>query len=237
MFHQIDGTSGKSFTYSDLSTSIKKLGSALTKRGFKKGDVFALYLPNVPEYPILFFGVIALGGVVTTLNPTYTEKEVAYQLENSGAKYIIAVPPNADNAKKAAVEVGISDVFVIGKVEGCESLETLLNDDGLAFPDNVPINPKDDICVMPYSSGTTGLPKGVMLSHHNIVSQLCMVLHDTFRPHPMRGTVLGLLPFFHIFGMVIVMAHYLRRGGKIICMQQFDGENMLKLLQDFKVGN
>ena len=211
------------------------MGSALTKRGFKKGDVFALYLPNVPEYPIVFFGVIALGGIVTTLNPTFTEKEISYQLKDSGAKYIFTIPAIADKAKTAAAENGINEVFVIGEAEGCEPLDSLLFDDGSAFPGNVSVNPKEDVCVMPYSSGTTGFPKGVMLTHQNIVSQVCMLLHDAFRSHPFRGTVLGLLPFFHIFGMVVIMAHFLKRGGKIVCMQQFDGESMLGLIQNFKV--
>ncbi|XP_078349213.1 putative 4-coumarate--CoA ligase 1 [Oculina patagonica] len=231
----VDGASTKSYTYNELSTSIRKLSSALTKRGFKKGDVFALYLPNVPEYPILFFGVIALGGIATTLNPAFTEKEIAYQLKDSGAKYIMTVPAIADKAKQAAAEVGIKQVFVIGEAEGCEPLTSLLEDDGKAFPENVSINPKEDVCAMPYSSGTTGFPKGVMLTHHNIVSQLCMITHDRFRSHPLRGTTLGLLPFFHIFGMVVGMAQYLQRGGKVVCMQQFDGEHMLKLIQDFKI--
>lgn len=227
--------SNKSYTYSELSTSVKNFASALAKRGFKKGDVFALYLPNIPEYPILFFGIIALGGIATTLNPTFTEKDIAYQLKDSGAKYIMTVPAIADKAKQAAAEVGINQVFVIGEAEGCEPLTSLLSDDGTAFPDSVPINPKEDVCVMPYSSGTSGFPKGVMLTHHNLVSQLCMIMHDSFRSHPLRGTVLGLLPFFHIFGMMVVMVQFLRRGGKIVCMQQFDGDHMLKLIQDFKV--
>lgn len=214
---------------------MKKFASALARRGFKKGDVFALYLPNVPEYPILFFGVIALGGTVTTLNPSFMEKEIGYQLKNSGAKYILTVPAIAEKARQAAAEAGIKEVFVIGEAEGCEPLANLFNDDGMAFPENVPINPKEDICVMPYSSGTTGFPKGVMLTHHNIVSELCIIMHDRFRSHPLRGTTLGLLPFFHIFGMVVVMAQYLQRGGKIVCMQKFEGEHMLKLIQDFKV--
>ena len=173
--------------------------------------------------------------MVTTLNPTYTEKEIAYQLKDSGAKYIVTIPAIADKARQAASEVGMNNVFVIGEAEGCEPLTTLLDDDGSAFPHNVPVNPKDDICAMPYSSGTTGFPKGVMLTHRNIVSQLCMLMHEAFRSHPMQGTVLGILPFFHIFGMVVVMAQFLKRGGKIVCMQQFDGEHMLRLVQDFKV--
>lgn len=197
--------------------------------------MFALYLPNVPEYPILFFGIIALGGVATTLNPTFTEKDIAYQLKDSGAKYIMTVPAIANKAKQAAAEVGINQVFVIGEAESCEPFTSLLDDDGMAFPEDVSVNPREDVCAMPYSSGTTGFPKGVMLTHHNLVSQLCMLMHDSFRSHPMRGTALGLLPFFHIFGMVVVMAQFLRRGGKIVCMQQFDGEHMLKLIQDFKV--
>lgn len=197
--------------------------------------MFALYLPNVPEYPILFFGIIALGGVATTLNPAFTEKDIAYQLKDSGAKYIMTVPAIANKAKQAAAEVGINQVFVIGEAESCEPFTSLLDDDGMAFPEDVSVNPREDVCAMPYSSGTTGFPKGVMLTHHNLVSQLCMLMHDSFRSHPMRGTALGLLPFFHIFGMVVVMAQFLRRGGKIVCMQQFDGEHMLKLIQDFKV--
>lgn len=234
-FLQVDGASNKSYTYSELGTSVKNFASALAKRGFKKGDVFALYLPNVPEYPILFFGIIALGGVATTLNPTFTEKEIAYQLKDSGAKYIVTVPAIAVKAKQAAAEAGINCVFVIGEAEGCEPLTSLLDDDGTAFPEDVSINPKADVCAMPYSSGTTGFPKGVMLTHYNLVSQLCMLMHESFRSHPLRGTALGLLPFFHIFGMVAVMAQFLQRGGKIVCMQQFDGEHMLKLVQDFKV--
>lgn len=234
-FLQVDGASNKSYTYSELGTSVKNFASALAKRGFKKGDVLALYLPNVPEYPILFFGIIALGGVATTLNPTFTETEIAYQLKDSGAKYIVTVPAIAVKAKQAAAEVGINCVIVIGEAEGCEPLTSLLDDDGTAFPEDVSVNPKVDLCAMPYSSGTTGFPKGVMLTHHNLVSQLCMIMHESFRSHPFQGTVLGLLPFFHIFGMVVVMAQFLRRGGKIVCMQQFDGELMLKLIQDFKV--
>ncbi|XP_068691723.1 uncharacterized protein [Montipora foliosa] len=231
----IDGSSERTYTYNELSALIEKLGSALTKRGFKKGDVLAVFLPNVPEYPILFFGVIALGGVVTTLNPTLTEMESAYQLKDAGAKYIVTVPPIADKAKKAALEVGIRDVFVIGEAEGCEPLATLLNDDGSAFPSKVPVSPKEDVCVMPYSSGTTGFPKGVMITHHILVAQTCMLSHEAYRSHPLRGTALGLLPFFHIFGMVAIMAQYLMRGGKIICMQQFDGKEMLRLIQDYKI--
>lgn len=231
----VDGASNKSYTYSELGTSVKNFASALAKRGFKKGDVLALYLPNVPEYPILFFGIIALGGVATTLNPTFTETEIAYQLKDSGAKYIVTVPAIAVKAKQAAAEVGINCVIVIGEAEGCEPLTSLLDDDGTAFPEDVLVNPKVDLCAMPYSSGTTGFPKGVMLTHHNLVSQLCMIMHESFRSHPFQGTVLGLLPFFHIFGMVVVMAQFLRRGGKIVCMQQFDGELMLKLIQDFKI--
>lgn len=234
-FLQVDGASNKSYTYSELGTSVKNFASALAKRGFKKGDVLALYLPNVPEYPILFFGIIALGGVATTLNPTFTETEIVYQLKDSGAKYIVTVPAIAVKAKQAAAEVRINCVIVIGEAEGCEPLMSLLDDDGTAFPEDVLVNPKVDLCAMPYSSGTTGFPKGVMLTHHNLVSQLCMIMHESFRSHPFQGTVLGLLPFFHIFGMVVVMAQFLRRGGKIVCMQQFDGELMLKLIQDFKV--
>ena len=109
------------------------------------------------------------------------------------------MPEIADRAKQAATEAGIKEVFVIGEAEGCEPWASLLSDDGMTFPDNVAINPKEDICAMPYSSGTTGFPKGVMLTHHNIVSQLCIIMHENFMPQPQRGTTLGLICNFSTY--------------------------------------
>ena len=90
-------------------------------------------------------------------------------------------------------------MFVIGEAEGCKPWASLLRDDGMTFPDNVAINPKEDICAMPYSSGTTGFPKGVMLTRHNIVSQLCIIMHENFMPQPQQGTTLGLICHFSTY--------------------------------------
>ena len=235
LIFQIDSASEKAYTYRELKSSIIKMGSALTNRGFKKGDMFALLLPNVPEYPIFFLGVAAVGGVVTTLNPMYSAKEIAFQLKDSGARYLVTTPAIASTAREAATEAAVKEVFVTGEVDGCTPVSSLLDDNGVAFPENVQIDPKEDACVIRYSSGTTGFPKGVMLTHHNLVSQLCLLKHDSFRPHPMRAVVLAFLPFFHIFGLVVVMVAFLERGGKIVSMIQFDGELMLELIQDYKV--
>lgn len=234
---QVDGVSGRSYTFSELKNLTRRLGSALVRRGFAKGDVLAIHLPNIPEYPIVFFGVGSIGGICTTLNPAYTEDEVVYQLKDSSAKYIVTAPALAETARNAAERVGLKDVFVVGEAEGCLSFSTLLDDDGSCFPRNVPINPKEDVYCLPYSSGTTGLPKGVMLSHDNLTSQVCMLMHEHFTAVPLsESTVtLAVLPFFHIFGMVVVMGKNLYRGGKIVSMAKFDGEVMLKLVQDHKV--
>ena len=99
---QIDAASGRSYTYAQIKGLMRKFASALTRRGFKKGDVLAVYSPNIPEYPIIFFGTILAGGTVTTCNPLYTAKELAHQLELAEAKHIFTINLFAEKAKQAA---------------------------------------------------------------------------------------------------------------------------------------
>lgn len=142
---QVDATSGRSYSFNQLKDFTQRLSSALIKRGFKKRDVLAIYLPNVIEYPVIFFGVAFIGGVCTTVNPLYSSQELARQLRITRAKYVVTIPPLAENARDAAASEGVRSVFVIGKAPGCESLSDLLSDDGTAFPEHVDINPMEDM--------------------------------------------------------------------------------------------
>jgi len=234
-FLQIDGPTGRSYTFQQLVALTKNCASALTKKGFKKGDVFAILLPNIPEYPIIYYGVIFLGGVVTTMNPLYTEDEIIHQLQDSSAKHIITIPLFVEKAKQSASKVGIETVHVVGEADGCEPFSALLGDDGDDFPKDVEINPKDDIACLAYSSGTTGSPKGVMLTHYNLIADASMVTHESFLWINENPVVLGLLPFFHAFGQINSLSCALLKGGTVVCVPKFEPESFLKIMQEYKV--
>jgi len=228
----IDGPSGRTITYAQLAQAVRAFAAGLAARGFGSGDALAIYMPNVPEYAIAFHGAAAAGGKATTVNPLYRANELAHQLEDSKAKLLITVPPFLDAAREAAAEVGIGDeVYVLGEAEGAKPFSDLLGDP--ADAPEVEIDPENDLAVLPYSSGTTGLPKGVMLSHRNLVANLIQI-QDVFRIDP-EDTTIGVLPFFHIYGMTVIMNQGLRAGGTIVTMPRFDLEQFLGLIAEHGV--
>ena len=231
----IDGLSGRTLTYAQLAGSIRRVAARLAARGFMKGDVFAIYSPNLPEYVVALHGVATLGGIVTTVNPLYTADELAHQLADAGAKYLLTVPAMMDRAREAATTCGVREIFVLGEAEGATPFAALLESGGVdedVVPE-VEINPREDIVVLPYSSGTTGLPKGVMLTHYNLVANLCQI--EAAEHFDARDTLVGVLPFFHIYGMVVIMNEGLYVGATIVTMPRFELEGFLKCLQDYRV--
>lgn len=195
-----------------------------------------MFLPNLPEFPIVYFGVLQAGGVITAANPLFTTEELAKQLKQADTKWILTVPQLVHRAKEAMQELGRGNVFVIGDVDGCESLSVLLEDDGSSVPD-VTINPKEDIAVLPFSSGTTGLPKGVMLTHHNLISCGSIMHSKGFLSFDETTVILAFLPFFHSYGMVAIMSMGLHCGSAIITMPRFEREKFLHALQNYEVSN
>ena len=227
----VDGPSGRTLTYGQLAGAIRALAAGLAARDFGKGDVLALYMPNLPEYAVAFHGVASTGGSCTTMNPLYTADEVAHQLEDSGARFLVTVGPMLEVAREAASRVGLEEVFVVGEAEGATPVTELLGD-----PSEAPspqIDTDTDLAVLPYSSGTTGLPKGVMLSHRNIVANLAQV--QAAFPIGEDDALVGVLPFFHIYGMTVIMNQGLRNGATIVTMPRFDLAQFLSLIQDHGV--
>jgi acyl-CoA synthetase (AMP-forming)/AMP-acid ligase II len=227
----IDGPSGRTLTYGQLAAAVPRVAVSLTDRGFKKGDTLAIYSPNVPEYAVAFLAVASLGGINTTINPLYTAGELANQLNDCGAKFLLTVPPFMDKALEAAKEANIQEIFVFGEAEGATPFASLLQSQG--EPPQVPINPREDLIVLPYSSGTTGLPKGVMLTHYNIVANICQF--KDIETYGEADTLIGVLPFFHIYGMTVIMAAALYKGATIVTMPRFDLEQFLQTLQNYSV--
>ena len=227
----IDGPSGRSLSYGQLYHDVQAFARGLHQKGFAKGDVFAIYCPNMPEYAVAFYGVALLGGINTTINPLYTVEELARQLNDANAKYLLTIPVFTDNALAAAALSNIEEVFVIGAAEGASDYSSLLQPAG-ELPE-VQINPREDIVVLPYSSGTTGMPKGVMLTHYNLISNICQFGDLTSMSE--RDKLIAILPFFHIFGMVVLMAYGLLRRTTVVTMPRFELEQFLQLLQDYQI--
>ncbi len=227
----IDGASGRTLTYGQLMGASHKMAAGLHQRGFQKGDVFAIYSPNIPEYAIAFYGTGLVGGIVTTINPLYTTDELAHQLNDCGARFLVTIPLFLDKALEAAKQSGIEEVFVFGEAEGATSFMALLNNDG-TFP-AVEINPREDVAVLPYSSGTTGRSKGVMLTHYNLVANLeqCNEM-DQFTPDDVG---IGVLPFYHIYGMVVIMSSALSLKGTVVSLPRFDLVQFLETMQNYGV--
>jgi acyl-CoA synthetase (AMP-forming)/AMP-acid ligase II len=224
----IDGPTGRTVTYGQLAAAVRRAAGGLAARGFVKGDVFAIFMPNFPEYAVAFHAVATLGGINTTVNSLFTAGEVATQLKDAGARYLLTVPPFMDRALEAAKEAGVEEVFVLGEAEGATSFAELLAVDG-SVPE-VAIDPAVDLVVLPYSSGTTGLSKGVMLTHRNLAANITQTLVGQRVGED--DVLIGVLPFFHIYGMVVIMNIGLFVGATIVTMPKFDLEQFLQLAQD-----
>jgi len=230
----IDGPSGRTLTYRQLAASVRQAAAGLAKRGFKKGDVFAIYSPNLPEYAVIFLAVASVGGINTTANPLYTADELAKQLVDSRARFLVTVAPFLDKAKEAAKKSAIEEIFVFGSAEGATPFADLLQSG--AEPPTVRIDPREDLVALPYSSGTTGLPKGVMLTHRNLVANLCQCNGmQNWEGFGEGDVIMAVLPFFHIYGMVVIMMLGLAGGGTILVLPRFDMQEFLGAVQKYRV--
>ena len=227
----IDGTSGRALSYQELRSQIKHLAAGLNQRGFKKGDVCAVFCPNLPEYATIFLGVAAVGGINTTVNSLYSTNDLIHQFTDSKAKFLITIPAFMDRALPAADKCGIEEIFVLGEAKGATPFIELLKNDGIA--PEVTIDPKNDLVALPYSSGTTGLSKGVMLTHENLVSD--MVLTTSINTITDKDVLIGVLPFFHIYGMVLILNLAIYRGVTLVTMPRFDLEQFLQIVEKYKI--
>lgn len=227
----IEEPTGRVISYSELADAINRVAASLNKIGFRKGDVFGILSPNIPEYAIIFHAVATLGGVNTPINPLYTENEIAHQLKDAGAKFLVTAPQFLEKARAAADAAGITNLYIFGEAPGWVSFDSLLESDGVVPA--VKINPKEDLVALPYSSGTTGLPKGVMLTHHNLISNMRQM--EGLDYFTSEDTLLCVLPLFHIYGLVVILNMGLYLGATIVMMPRFDLEQFLKAVSKYRV--
>jgi acyl-CoA synthetase (AMP-forming)/AMP-acid ligase II len=227
----VDAASGRTLTYAQLTDGADRVAAGLAARGFGPGDVLGLFAPNCPEFALAFHGTLAAGGVVTTINSLSTVPDAAYQLRDARARFLVTVPSFMDRAVPAAEQVGIEEIFVLGSASGATSFAALL--EGGAPAPRAAVGSARDLAVLPYSSGTTGFPKGVMLTHRNLVANLLQTasVHHVAE----QDRIIAVLPFFHIYGMQVVLNLALWRGATLVTMPKFELEPFLGALERYRI--
>jgi acyl-CoA synthetase (AMP-forming)/AMP-acid ligase II len=228
----VDGTNGTTLTYAQLDAFHRRIAAALAASGLRKGDVLALHSPNTIAYPAVFFAATRAGASVTTVHPLSTAEEFAKQLRDSSARWIVTVSPLLETARRAAgLAGGVEEVLVCDSAPGHRSVLDLL-----ASTDPEPrvgIDPREDVAALPYSSGTTGVPKGVMLTHHSIATNMAQL--QPFIPMKPGDKVLAILPFFHIYGLMALINVPLSHGATVVTLPRFDLEQFLATIQDQRI--
>ena len=226
----VDGLTGRTLSYRQLAADVRHAGCGLRLRGVRKGDVLAMCCPNSPDFAVAYYAALSVGAIVTTINPMATPAEVAGQLEHAGARWLVTTPELLEKSALAVAAAGIEQVFVFGVAEGATPFAVLMDDHRPM--DEVAVSP-DDFAILPYSSGTTGLPKGVVLTHRGLVANL----RGTARVHRVGpdDVIVAVLPLFHIYGMQVTMNLGLAAGATIVTMPRFELEPFLRMLRDWRV--
>ena len=238
----VEAATGRQFTYGELDRLIGRVAAGWVALGLKPGDVLLMFAPNSPEWPIAALGALAAGGVVSGANPMYGAADLAHQMRDANASFVFTIPPFLATAREAAALAGGATLVLLGGdeskgndkatggAEGTVSFATLL---ACTNPEPVLATDPDALAALPYSSGTTGVAKGVMLTHATLVANICQYNQSYQTP---EGTVvLAFLPMFHIFGFTVVTLCGLAVGAKVVTVPRFEPEPFLKAIETYRV--
>ncbi|MEK6268534.1 MAG: AMP-binding protein [Planococcus sp. (in: firmicutes)] len=252
---------GKELSYEELYQSSMKFANYLQKLGIKKGDRVSIMLPNCPQAVISFYGILYAGGIVVMTNPLYTEREIVYQMNDSGAKAIISLDILFPRISKAIKETQLENVIVTGikdyltfpknlvypfiqkkqygmtvKVEhrGINHLFTEIMETAQPTVVETPFDFEEDLALLQYTGGTTGSPKGVMLTHKNLISNATMCDSWLYKCKKGEETIMGIIPLFHVYGLTTVLILSVMLGNKMVLLPKFDPETALKTINKQK---
>uniref|UniRef100_A0A5B6Z9P0 4-coumarate--CoA ligase n=1 Tax=Davidia involucrata TaxID=16924 RepID=A0A5B6Z9P0_DAVIN len=231
----INGPTGDIYTYADVELTSRKVAAGLDKLGIQQGEVIMLLLQNSPEFVFAFLGASYRGAISTTANPFYTPAEIAKQAKASKAKLIITQSCYTEKVMEFAKENDVKIMCTDSPPEGCLHFSELTQADEKNIP-AVKIHP-EDVVALPYSSGTTGLPKGVMLTHKGLVTSVAQQV-DGENPNlyfHSDDVIMCVLPLFHIYSLNSVLLCALRVGSAILIMQKFEINTLMELVQKYKV--
>ncbi|MEH7343722.1 AMP-binding protein [Bacillus sp. JJ1532] len=249
---------GKEFTYRTIYESSLKLASYLQELGIGKGDRVAIMLPNIPPAVISYFGILIAGGIVVQTNPLYTERELEYQMKDSAAKAIITMDILFPKTTKVKPQTDLQHIIVTAikdflpfpknlvypflqkkqygivvnvRHEGNNHLLTEILKQPAKKLKEYEFDFEEDLALLQYTGGTTGFPKGVMLTHRNLVANTSMCKAWLYKCKRGQEVVLGLLPFFHVYGMTTVLILSVMEAHKMVLLPKFDVETTLKTIQ------
>lgn len=232
----INGADGKVFTHGEAELTARKVAAGLHKLGIKQGDVIMLLLQNSPEFVFAFMGASYLGAITTTANPFFTSSEVAKQATASNTKLVITQSSYVEKVRNFAKNHGVKIVTVDElEADDCLPFSELSGADETEIP-AVKINP-DDVVALPFSSGTTGLPKGVMLTHRGLVTNVAQQV-DGENPNlyfTEKDVLLCVLPLFHIYALNSLMLCAFRVGAAILIMKKFEILRLMELVEKHRV--
>jgi acyl-CoA synthetase (AMP-forming)/AMP-acid ligase II len=223
----VDAKTGQETSFRSLIAAIEAFAAALAARGIGVGDVVGLHSPNSSAFAVAFHGILRAGATATAISPLSTTDEVVRQLGDSGARLLLTVTALRERAKEAVANVGLSENDVV-----------VLDGEGFGPPlagrraPEVRFDPATHVAALPYSSGTTGLPKGVMLTHRNLVANVAQIV-------PMQQiasdeVVMAVLPFFHVYGMTVLLNASLAARIRLVIMPAFDLAEFLAFIQEYR---
>lgn len=252
---------GKNISYKEFHDSSLKFANYLRSIGIEKGDRVGIMLPNCPQNAIAYFGILYCGAIIVQTNPLYTERELKYQMVNSGAKAIIALDLLYPRVTNIVKETSLEHVIITGikdylpfpknliypyiqrkengisiKVEhrGMNHLFTEAMKIAKSDPIRLEFDFEEDIALLQYTGGTTGPPKGVMLTHKNLISNTAMCNAWLYKCEEGKETVMGMLPFFHVYGMTTVLVLSVMLGNKMVLLPKPDMDMALKTIDKQK---
>ncbi|KAH7864578.1 hypothetical protein Vadar_031188 [Vaccinium darrowii] len=238
----IDADSGQTLTFSQFKSTVAKLSHAfLHQLGIKKNDVVLIFSPNSIQFPICFFAIVAIGAIATTVNPVYTVSEISKQVKDCKPKVIITVPELWDKVKGFGLESIIIGSEQKSSLIGSPNSKVTWFDDlvknagSVSDFSSVADLKSSDTAALLYSSGTTGLSKGVVLNHRNFVAAALMVTADQELAGEMHRLYLCVLPMFHVFGLAVILYAQLQRGDAIVSMAKFDLEMFSRVVEKYRV--
>lgn len=252
---------GNEISYKELFKQSKQMANYLQSLGLKTGDRVAIMLPNTPQAVISYYGALMAGGIVVQTNPLYTPRELRYQMQDSGANFMICLDILLPRVQQIQSETDLQQVIIAEikdylpfpknfiypfmqkkqygfsvKVEDTDSVHSWKKvlEKGKPIYEKIEVDPVNDLALLQYTGGTTGHPKGVMLTHYNLVSNVQMCESWLYQTERGKEIVLGVLPFFHVYGMTTVMNMAIMQGSKMILLPKFDPEEVLKSIHKLK---
>jgi acyl-CoA synthetase (AMP-forming)/AMP-acid ligase II len=230
----IDLDDGARTTYAELTRTVDACAAGLVARGLQPGDIVAVCAFNTSAYALVAHAVWRAGATLVTVNPLFTAGEMEHELADAGARYLVAATEVLDRAGAAAAHVGVESVFAIGSAEGVTPFSALA-DDAHQPPPVLHVDPTRAAALILYSSGTTGLPKGVMLTHHNLKAAALQLLSGDLARE--EDVLVAVSPFFHVVGLHGILNLGLVAGATTVIVRRFDLRRFLEAIEEYRISS